>query len=206
VNLTENLGRCPRCRKFMVAEEWSNHECDFDDYEIRGCKEIVLDHITDSGLDKNGDRVHLAWALDGMLYRLLVCSHNPPHSAKRKFTPDRDDDTNHRLDNTVRCGKAMIEEEQYTHTCSVKVEAVQEILVDHCYTIGKDENDDTLFFALGLDGVLYRLVVCKHRPPHRTTKRNFTSEGDDDTHQGLYRAIKLSVYRGMPYVISTSIT
>jgi|SRR5208283_3632683 len=84
----ENLGRCSRCGKFMIAEESRRHKCDFRDVPIRGCEEIVLDHLTDSGVDKNGDQLHLAWALNGMLYRLLVCKHNPPHSTKRKFTDE----------------------------------------------------------------------------------------------------------------------
>ena len=29
-----------------------------------------------------------ALALDGTYYRIVVCKHNPPHSAKRKFTPE----------------------------------------------------------------------------------------------------------------------
>jgi hypothetical protein len=82
----ENVGRCPRCNKFMVAEEWDEHKCDFKDIPLTDCKSIILDHITDFGQDKNGDHVYRAWALDGVLYRLVVCKHNPPHSAKRKFT------------------------------------------------------------------------------------------------------------------------
>lgn len=69
----------------MVAEEWKTHTCDFRDIPIQGCEELVLDHITDSGQDKNDDHVHLAWGLEGTLYRLLVCKHNPPHGLKSRL-------------------------------------------------------------------------------------------------------------------------
>jgi hypothetical protein len=82
----QNVGRCPRCHRFMIAEESGTHVCDFDDLPIVGCEEIVLDRLSDSGTEKNGDHVYLAWAKNNMLYRLLVCKHNPPHSAERKFT------------------------------------------------------------------------------------------------------------------------
>ena len=80
------MGSCPRCHKFLVAEDYELHNCNFRNMPILGCDEIVLDHLTDSGKDENGDQVHLAWALDGTLYRLLVYKHNPPHSAKRDLT------------------------------------------------------------------------------------------------------------------------
>ncbi len=78
----ENIGRCPRCRKFLVAEEYESHKCDFRDIGIRDCKEIILDHMTDCGFDKNGDKVTLAWSLNGVLYRLVECKHNPPHRTR----------------------------------------------------------------------------------------------------------------------------
>jgi len=81
-----NIGRCPRCREFLVAEQQTSHVCDFRDVPIRACREIVLDHMTDCGMDKNGDGVTLGWGIDGTLYRCLICKHNPPHSTKRDFT------------------------------------------------------------------------------------------------------------------------
>lgn len=84
VTVTEDFGRCPRCRQFLIAEEKKAHKCNFEDMLVRGCEELVLDHITDLGQDRNGDHVHLAWALDGILYRLVVCKHNPPHAAESR--------------------------------------------------------------------------------------------------------------------------
>ncbi len=46
----------------------------------------MLDHITDLGQNRNDDHVLLGWGLDGILYRLVECKHNPPHSTKRRFT------------------------------------------------------------------------------------------------------------------------
>jgi len=77
----KNVGRCPRCRKFLIAEEYELHKCDFRDVGIRG-KEIILGHMTDCGLNRNGDRVTLAWSIDGVLYRLIECKHNPPHRTR----------------------------------------------------------------------------------------------------------------------------
>jgi hypothetical protein len=82
----ENLGRCPRCHRFMIAEQQNDHVCEFSDLPLYGCEELVLHRLTDSGNEKNGDHVYLAWGINGILYRLLVCEHNPPHSTKRDFT------------------------------------------------------------------------------------------------------------------------
>jgi hypothetical protein len=98
MEVNTSVGSCPRCHKYLMAEDYDTHKCDFESLPILGCNEIVLDHLTDSGEDENGDQVHLAWALDGMLYRLLVCEHNPPHSAKRRFTGEN---TNQGLDKAV---------------------------------------------------------------------------------------------------------
>jgi hypothetical protein len=57
---------------------------------LRGGKEIVLDHITDLGRDRNDDHVLLGWGLDAILYRLVECKHNPPHHTKRRFTDPND--------------------------------------------------------------------------------------------------------------------
>lgn len=95
-----DIGRCPRCRKFLIAEEYESHTCDFRDVPLKGCKEIVLDHMTACGVDKSGDNVTLGWGIDGTLYRLIVCKHNPPHSTKRKST---DEETKQGLDNAQKC-------------------------------------------------------------------------------------------------------
>jgi hypothetical protein len=70
----------------MIAEQKETHVCDSMDLPLYGCEELVLHRLTDSGEDKNGDHLYLAWGINGILYRLLVCKHNPSHSAKRDFT------------------------------------------------------------------------------------------------------------------------
>ncbi len=114
MSYTENLGRCPQCKQFLIAEEQKTHKCNFSDIPILDCEELVLDHITDSGQDRNGDHVHLAWALNGTLYRLLVCKHTPPHSAKRKFTPE---DTKHEGNSTQNVVNMNSEREQKYENC-----------------------------------------------------------------------------------------
>jgi ssDNA-binding Zn-finger/Zn-ribbon topoisomerase 1 len=90
VSTTENIGRCPRCHKFMIAEQSKTHVCDksksdvcdFSNRPFVGCEELVLHRLTDSGEDSNGDHVYLAWGINRILYRLLVCKHYPSHSAE----------------------------------------------------------------------------------------------------------------------------
>jgi len=86
VSLTDNIGRCQRCRKFMIQEEMTKHQCDYRDIQISDAQELLLDHLTDLGVDRNGDHIYIAWGLDGIFYRLVECKHNPPHATKRKFT------------------------------------------------------------------------------------------------------------------------
>jgi hypothetical protein len=78
-----NVGRCPRCHKFLVAEEEKSHICSMP---CQGALSIFFDHIHSAIEDDNGDTVRVGKGLDGYYYRLVVCKHNPPHSAKRDFT------------------------------------------------------------------------------------------------------------------------
>jgi hypothetical protein len=181
----------------MIAEKQRSHRCDQTNLPIRGCEELVLDHITDSGQDTNGDHLHLAWAVDGMLYRLLVCEHNPPHGTKRKFPdPDTKHEGTSALANNAgrcpRCNTFVIAEQVHNHKCKVELKGVREVFLeswvmhDH-----KDENDDSLSVAMGLDGYMYRLVLCAHNPPH-SAKRKFTGCG---TKQGLDSTSEEILYR-----------
>jgi hypothetical protein len=86
VSVSENVGRCRRCHAFIISGQ--KHVCDFRNIELQGCEEIFVDHITDSGKSRDGDHIFLAWGLNGTLYRLAVCKHNPPHSTKWEFTGD----------------------------------------------------------------------------------------------------------------------
>ena len=76
-------GRCPRCNQFLVSEEWENHICNL---RTRHAAEVVFDWISSGHKDQNGDFIRMGLALDGTLYSLITCKHNPPHTAKRKFT------------------------------------------------------------------------------------------------------------------------
>jgi hypothetical protein len=83
-NGVENAGRCPRCKKFIIGEQLASHECEI---EIKGAAgPIFLDWMGDGFMDENEDYVRMATGLDGILYQLILCKHNPPHSAKRDFT------------------------------------------------------------------------------------------------------------------------
>jgi hypothetical protein len=48
---------------------------------------------------------------------------------------------------------------------------------DHIHSAIEDDNGDTVRVGKGLDGYYYRLVVCKHNPPH-SPKRKFTDPND----------------------------
>jgi hypothetical protein len=82
-----NVGRCPRCHKFLVAEEKATHLCRV---QCNGAKSIFFDCIDDPIQNDDGDTVRIGVGLDGYYYRLVVCKHNPPHSAKRRFTDPND--------------------------------------------------------------------------------------------------------------------
>ena len=72
----ENVGRCPRCKMAIIAEQLASHECNI---AIKGAETIFLDWIADGFTDENDDHVRMAESLNGILYALIVCKHNPPH-------------------------------------------------------------------------------------------------------------------------------
>jgi hypothetical protein len=80
-----NVGRCARCGHFLIEEQSQTHRCEI---QIKQVKEIVRDWITDGAQDPNDDTVKTGLGIDGILYRLILCKHSPPHRAKRKFTND----------------------------------------------------------------------------------------------------------------------
>jgi len=83
MNDIENVGRCPRCKKAIIAEQVASHECNI---AIKGAETIFLNWIADGFTDENDDYVRMAQGLDGTLLELVLCKHNPPHSTKRDFT------------------------------------------------------------------------------------------------------------------------
>lgn len=79
-----NVGHCGRCGQFLIAEEESTHKCVIP---FQGMKEVFLDWIGTTFTDQNLDTVTMAKGLDGYLYSLIVCPHNPPHSIESSFKP-----------------------------------------------------------------------------------------------------------------------
>jgi hypothetical protein len=86
---TENIGRCPRCHRFLVAEELSSHQCKIE--PKRWVEEIFLEGITDSTENGDGDTVTVGFGLDGRYYRFVVCKHKPPHSLKSRWVTGKNE-------------------------------------------------------------------------------------------------------------------
>ena len=72
----------------MIAEELRSHKCEI---QTMGAKTIWLDWISDGFTDKNNDYVRNAKGLDGVLYGLIVCKHNPPHNTQKRWFDDKRD-------------------------------------------------------------------------------------------------------------------
>ena len=81
----ENAGRCPRCRTFITSEQVESHHCVIP---VKNENTIFLDWMGDGFTDENDDYIRMAQGLNGTLYSLILCRHNPPHSTKRIFTSD----------------------------------------------------------------------------------------------------------------------
>lgn len=86
----ENIGRCSRCRTFLTSEQVGSHNCHI---AIKGTAEIYLDWIADGFTDENGDHVRMATSIDGTLYSLILCKHNPPHSLESRWLTGKDDES-----------------------------------------------------------------------------------------------------------------
>jgi hypothetical protein len=82
ISSPENTGRCPRCHVFVIAEQLASHKCKIPTTDA---KTIWLDWITDGYTDENNDFVRTAKSLDGTLYGLILCKHNPPHSLESRW-------------------------------------------------------------------------------------------------------------------------
>ena len=77
----------------------------------------------------------------------------------------------------LRCQRTYVSEEYDHHICSPNLINVKEIMVDY-YSETKNEYGDQLILAKGLDGVLYRLVHCKHIPLHEIEPSNRDLTGE----------------------------
>ena len=71
-----NTEKCFRCGKTLISEEIATHECTIATHDVQ---EIGITGWFEGRIDENGDRVLIAHGLNGILYRLVNCHHNPPH-------------------------------------------------------------------------------------------------------------------------------
>lgn len=76
-----------------------------------------------------------------------------------------------------RCGRFLIDEEQKTgHDCKPIFQGVKTLLFEWLHVGPNDgvveDNGDRVFSGSSLNGWQYRLVVCKHNPPHGEVKFN----------------------------------
>ena|SRR5437870_4254495 len=84
-----NSMKCRRCNKSYIAEEFDKHSCHPDIIEIQ---ELGVDSIFKGNYQENGDDVWITHGLNGILYRLVHCKHNPPHPSTRRFLTERKTD------------------------------------------------------------------------------------------------------------------
>jgi len=82
------IPNCERCRQSFIEEELSQHDC--SPLTI-GIQEIAIDRMYGSVNNENGDKVHIVKGLSGIMYRLVECHHNPPHSNTYPTTFDKEE-------------------------------------------------------------------------------------------------------------------
>lgn len=80
--------KCERCRKSFIQEEYHNHTCYPQTTKVQ---EIGIDRIFGSTTNGNGDQVYIAKGLNGIMYRLVQCSHNPTHTNLHPTTFDSEE-------------------------------------------------------------------------------------------------------------------
>ncbi|MGH2613016.1 MAG: hypothetical protein ACRDFB_08225 [Rhabdochlamydiaceae bacterium] len=71
-----NTIKCERCNKDFISEEFDNHHCMLQLIDVQ---EIGINSIFKGNFQENGDDVWIVQGLNGIMYRLVQCSHNPPH-------------------------------------------------------------------------------------------------------------------------------
>ncbi len=72
------IPHCERCRQSFIDEELDGHDCSPITIALQ---EIGIDRMYGFTTNKNGDKVHLAKGLNGIIYRFVECRHNPPHTS-----------------------------------------------------------------------------------------------------------------------------
>ena len=71
------IPKCERCSKSFIDEELEDHLCS---PILTRAQEIGIDYIFEGEIDNNGDKVYMAKGLNGIMYRLVQCPHNPTHT------------------------------------------------------------------------------------------------------------------------------
>ena len=61
-----------------------NHSCEIYDQDGGEVHSVEI-------IDENGDKIHIAKGLNGILYRLVECTHNPTHTNTYPTTFDREE-------------------------------------------------------------------------------------------------------------------
>lgn len=92
-----NIKKCDRCHKNVISEEFDNHDCTIITWKIQ---EVGITSSFEAEIDENGDQVIIAHGLNGILYRLVKCPHNPPHPDTRPTIFDSGE-IRHRFDRTA---------------------------------------------------------------------------------------------------------
>ncbi|MDE1769221.1 MAG: hypothetical protein KGI28_01530 [Thaumarchaeota archaeon] len=87
---------CERCKKQFIDEEFNDHDCS---PTATKAQEIGIDYLLDGELNENGDLEYIAKGLNGILYRLVECPHNPTHTNLDQTTFDNLE-TKRRFDRT----------------------------------------------------------------------------------------------------------
>lgn len=82
-----NTKTCDRCLKTVISEEFDSHDCTIATWKVQ---EIGITQWFKGQQDENGDKVLIAHGLNGILYRLVECSHNPPHPDTRPTKFDKE--------------------------------------------------------------------------------------------------------------------
>lgn len=94
----KNVSKCSRCSKDLISEEFNEHVCNAP---YLGIIELGINYWFEGKSDKNGDQIFIVKGLDGMIYRLVKCSHNPPHPDTRPTSFDSEK-FRRRLDRTQK--------------------------------------------------------------------------------------------------------
>ena len=97
---------CQRCNRIFIEEEFNDHTCT---PLITNIQEIAIDYIFEGETNQNGDKIHIVKGLNGILYHLVKCSHNPPHSNTYPTTFDNEE-IRRRFDRTSNqyCYKVLV--------------------------------------------------------------------------------------------------